>query len=49
MNCKECNDELYTVHEMDEYQMCDACYCRVFDSTNKHKEKYNEEINNRWI
>ena len=33
MDCKICNDELFTLHEMDEYQMCDACYCEVFDPT----------------
>ena len=37
MDCKICNDELYTLHEMDEYQMCDACYCEVFDPKNKTK------------
>ena len=42
MKCKECNDDLYTVHEMDEYQMCDACYCRVFDSTKTQTQTQGE-------
>jgi len=27
---------------MDEYQMCDACYCEVFDPANKTKIKTGE-------
>lgn len=34
MNCKECNNELTEVGEMDEYQLCHACYCVVMDTTN---------------
>lgn len=46
MDCKLCNDELFTLHEMDEYQMCDACYCKVFDrvySKQKQKQKERQE------
>ena len=44
MDCKLCNDKLFTLHEMDEYQMCDACYCDVWDRVySKQKQKQKTE------
>lgn len=44
MNCKKCNDPLFTVAEMDEYQMCHACYCEVFDKSKNTQTQTQGEI-----
>lgn len=40
MNCKNCNEELRQVAEMDEYQLCHVCYCDIMDTT---KQKENQQ------
>jgi hypothetical protein len=37
MKCKECGQELIEVGEMDEYQLCHVCYCKVMDTTNNNE------------
>jgi hypothetical protein len=44
MNCKECEQELIEVGEMDEYQLCHVCYCVVMDRTNVPNNKQIEEV-----
>ena len=37
MNCKNCEHELTAVAEMDEYELCHHCYCKIMDTTNNNK------------
>lgn len=37
--CRQCAKELTEVGEMDEYQLCHYCYCKIMDTnTTKLKE-----------
>jgi len=38
-HCKNCAKELTEVGEMDEYQLCHHCYCKVMDTTNKGEQQ----------
>jgi hypothetical protein len=37
MNCKNCEHELTAVAEMDEYELCHHCYCKIMDTTTNNK------------
>jgi hypothetical protein len=38
MNCKNCKQELVEYGEIDKYELCHICYCKIMDTTTNTNE-----------